>query len=222
MARYPRPQKDLALWATQHATIWQAAANIGLTGAQTALLGQKADAFDAALRQHVAAEAAARSARQKKDVTRAALRNLLTGLIGAIDTHAALTGDPSVYVRAHLDAPGAPHARPRPDTPRIADMRMNRAGKIELTIEATTGGSAVFEIERQAVGLDGHDGPWAFVAVTASKTHVDTGTPRAVRMVYYRVRTRLTNGKASEWTAPHGVPFGPVDVACGSAGERAA
>lgn len=222
MARYPRPQKDLALWATQHADVWQAATNIGLSGAQTALLGQRADAFEIALEQHAAAEAAARAARHQKDVAKAELRDLLAGLIGAIDTHAALTGDPGVYTRAMLPAPGTPHTRPTPDAPRLVALQMNTAGQIELTIEATTGGSAVFEIERQALDLEGKTGPWAFVAVTASKTHVDTGTPRGVRIVNYRVRTRLTNGKASGWTAPQGVPFGPLDAACGSAGERAA
>lgn len=222
MARYPRPQKDLALWAIQHADVWQAATNIGLSEAQTALLGQRADAFDAALEQHAAAEAAARAARHQKDVAKAELRDLLAGLIAAIDTHAALTDDPGVYTRAMLPAPGTPHSRPTPDAPRIAALRMNTAGQVEVTVQATTGGSAIFEIERQAVGLDGTSGPFVFVAATASKTHVDTGTPRGVSAAYYRVRTRLTNGKVSRWTLPHGVRYGPAKTAAPGTDQRAA
>ncbi|MFI4917068.1 MAG: hypothetical protein ACIAS6_11255, partial [Phycisphaerales bacterium JB060] len=44
MARYPRPQQELAQWATQKAAVWAAAENIGLTEEQTALLGQRAGA----------------------------------------------------------------------------------------------------------------------------------------------------------------------------------
>ncbi|MEQ8317289.1 MAG: hypothetical protein RIE77_06845 [Phycisphaerales bacterium] len=229
MARYPRPQQQLAEWAVRQAGVWQGATNIGLTEEQTALLGQRAGAFAAALKQHLAAEAAARSTRQKKDDVRAELRGLLTGLIAAIDTHASLTHDPSVYSRALLEAPGTPGTRPAPETPRIAEMRMNRAGQIQITIEATTGGSAIFEIERASQGLEGRTGPFEFVAATASKTHVDTGTPRGIAMAWYRVRTRLTNGKTSDWTPPHGVPYGPLRAAEPGAatqpageGERAA
>jgi hypothetical protein len=222
MARYPRPQQDLALWATQKAAAWAAAENIGLSEDQTALLGQRAAAFASALKAHLAAEAAARAAREKKDIARAALRHLLTGCIGAIDNHAALTGDPGVYVRALLEEPGTPHARPTPDAPRIARMHMNTAGRIEITIEATTGGSAIFEIERYAEDLDGHHGPFEFVAATASKTHVDADTPRGIGVAYYRVRTRLTNGKVSQWTAPMGVPYGPLKGTRTGKDERAA
>lgn len=222
MARYPRPQLALAQWALQKAATWANAANIGLTEAQTATLAQRAQAYAAALKAHRDAEAKARSARQDKDNARKALKNLLTGLIAAIDTHASLTGDPGVYVRALLEAPGTPGSRPTPEAPRIAELRMNRAGQIEITIEATTGGSAIFEIERYAVGLDGREGPFVFVAATASKTHVDTATPRGVSAAYYRVRTRLTNGKTSEWTAPMGVPYGPLETAPPGAEEKAA
>lgn len=135
---------------------------------------------------------------------------------------AALTGDPSVYARALLEAPGTPSARPTPEPPRIAALRMNRAGRIEITIEATTGGSAIFEIERSSQGLDGQEGPFEFVAATASKTHVDTATPRGIAMAWYRVRTRLTNGKVSQWTLPMGVPYGPVRTAETGAEQKAA
>ena len=222
MARYPRPQQDLAQWATQKAAVWAAASDIGLSEDQTALLAQRAQAFAAALKQHVAAEAAARSARQAKDDARAELRGLLTGLIGAIDTHAALAHDPAVYTRAQLEAPGTPHARPTPDAPRLTALRLNTAGQIELTIEATTGGSAVFEIERQAIDLSGRAGPFVFVAATASKTHVDADAPRGVSAANYRVRTRLTNGKVSQWTAPMGVPYGPLATATPGADQKAA
>lgn len=229
MARYPRPQRDLAQWATQKAAVWAGAENIGLTEDQTALLSQRAAAFASALKAHLAAEAAARAARQKKDDTRDELRHLLAGLIATIDSHAALTHDPSVYARALLEAPGTPHARPAPDAPRIAELRMNRGGRIEITIEATTGGSAIFEIERSSQGLDGQEGPFEFVAATASKTHVDADTPRGIAMAWYRVRTRLTNGKVSQWTLPHGLPYGPLRTAApgasakpGGEGERVA
>ncbi|MEQ9095360.1 MAG: hypothetical protein RIE32_03765 [Phycisphaerales bacterium] len=222
MARYPRPQQELAQWATQKAAVWASAENIGLTEGQTALLTQRAAAFALALKQHLAAEAAARSARQKKDTTRDELRHLLTGCIGAIDNHAALTHDPSVYSRALLEAPGTPSSRPTPAPPRIAELRMNRGGRIEITIEATTGGSAIFEIERSSQGLDGQEGPFEFVAATASKTHVDADTPRGIAMAWYRVRTRLTNGKVSQWTLPHGLPYGPLRTAEPGAGHDAA
>jgi len=222
MARYPRPQLALAQWALQKAATWAAATNIGLTEAQTATLAQRAQAYAQALKAHRDAEAKARAARQDKDDARTALKTLLTGLIAAIDTHASLTHDPGVYVRAMLDAPGTPGERPTPPAPRLTALRLNTAGQIELTIEATTGGSAIFEIERYAVGLDGQEGPFAFVAATASKTHVDTDAPRGVSAAYYRVRTRLTNGKTSEWTAPHGVPYGPLETAPPGKEEKAA
>ncbi|MEQ8844752.1 MAG: hypothetical protein RIB58_07840 [Phycisphaerales bacterium] len=219
MARYPRPQLALAQWALQKAAAWAAATNIGLTEAQTATLAQRADAYALALKAHRDAEAKARSARQDKDNARKALKKLLTGLIAAIDTHASLTHDPGVYARALLEAPGTPGSRPTPEAPRIAELRMNRAGQIEITIEATTGGSAIFEIERYAVDLDGKEGPFVFVAATASKTHVDTATPRGVSAAFYRVRTRLTNGKVSQWTLPHGVRYGPAQTCAPGAGQ---
>ncbi|MFI4915501.1 MAG: hypothetical protein ACIAS6_03205, partial [Phycisphaerales bacterium JB060] len=194
--------------------------NSGHTVELTPGLGQRGCGSGRALKQHLAAAAAARAARQKKDETRDELRHLLAGCIGAIDNHAALTHDPSVYSRALLEAPGTPHARPTPEAPRIAAMRMNTAGRIEITIEATTGGSAIFEIERASQGLDGKEGPFQFVAATASKTHVDADTPRGIAMAWYRVRPRLTNGKVSPWTAPMGVPYGPVRTAEPGAGAE--
>lgn len=220
MARYPRPQDKLARWALQRAQDWQQATNIGLSEEQVAQLLTRAQEFALALREHAAAVAAARAALSHKNRQRARLRRLLTGLIGAIDAHASLTGDPGVYTRAMLDAPKAPATRPAPAVPTLAAMGLDTAGQVLLVVEATTGGSAVFEFERQAVGLDGRCGPWAFIAATASKRFVDADAPRGVAAASYRVRTRLTNGKTSEWTLPQSVPYGPLVRAQPGAAER--
>lgn len=208
MARYPRTEAALVRWAGEHAARWGNVAGIGLPGPLVASLAQKAAAAKLALERQREALQLARNRTTQKRAAFKAMKQDLTAAIATIDAHAAATGDASVYTRAAIDAPRRPRARPAPATPTGVRAGLIDRGAVEFAFEASTGGSAAFEVQRRTIGLDARAGPWGFVATVAAKRFVDADAPQGVAEVAYRCRVMLTNGKRSDWSEPAAVEFG--------------
>lgn len=81
------------------------------------------------------------------------------------------------------------------------------------------GDGVLYEIQRQVVGLDGREGPWATVAPGVGKTWIDQCPPSGVLEVRYRARAMRPGRKgpfgpasASNWSTPVAATFGCGEV----------
>ncbi len=210
--RYPSRQAELIDWARTHADVW--------TGGQGGVpdIGvsqQMADNFDAAvtdleakLAAQGAAVSAARAATEGKDVSLEEMVRQLGSIITTIDGYARNTDDPGVWVRAQIPAPKSGGERPAPPTPLVLPTQITTDGSVVFSFEVTSGGSALYEVQRQVLALDGSEGPWTIVAIIGDKRYTDPSVPVGVRAVDYRVRVRISNGQASPFSTSARANFG--------------
>lgn len=211
-ARYPRRQGDLIPWARARATTWVGGQggtpNIGLTQ-------QQADAFQAAvttvedkLAAQISAIEAAERATEEKDEAYNDLLLLLGSYVRIIDGFGRSTKDPAVWTRAGIDAPKKASERPAPPIPTSLPTVTQADGSVLYRWEVTSGSGTQYEVQRAITALDGNEGPWTVVAITGDKAYVDLSVPVGVRRVSYRVRGRLSNNQASDWSVPSPANFG--------------
>jgi hypothetical protein len=195
--------------------------DIGLSEEQVASLGIALTAAQTAKSNQVAAASASKSAGTGKRTKFKALRTKLAGLTDIVEGFAKETGDPTVYQRAHIDPPAPPAPRSEAAQPENVDTLVRTDGSILVTFEVTSGGSATFDIQRQAVLLSGEEGPWTSLDTVGKKEYLDEAVPVGLRRVLYRVRTTLTNGVSSEWSEPSVANFGNQGSMGGPAAAKA-
>lgn len=210
--RYPTRQADLVAWARTHADLWKG----GQTGVPDIGVSQlMADNFDTAvsdLEAKLAAQGAAlssaKAATQTKDEALEEMVGQLGSIITTIDGYARNTKDPQVWARAQIDAPKKGGERPAPPIPTVLPTQITTDGSVVFSFEVTSGGAALYEVQRQVLGLDGSEGPWTIVALIGDKRYTDPSVPVGVRAVDYRVRVRISNGAASDFSTSARANFG--------------
>jgi hypothetical protein len=209
--RYPTKQADLVLWARHHANVWKGQSTVPDIGVSQ----QMADNFDAAvtaveglLAAQGAALSASKAATQAKDDGFVEMLRQLGSIVTTIDGYARNTDDPQVWVRAQIDAPKSGSERPAPPTPTVLPTQITTDGSVVFSFEVTSGGAALYEVQRQVLGLDGSESPWGIVAIIGEKRFTDPAVPVGVRAVDYRVRARISNGAASAFSTSARANFG--------------
>ncbi len=202
--RAPKPDAQFLLKARLLVKRWQEQGpeTLGLDPAHVDaledLVEQAGESSEAYRRLYAAALAANQDRRTAMKRARATFGSLVT----AIDARAKYTGDQKLYGRAFLKPPAAPAPRPAPTTPGHAELALRKGGPIEVRFKGT-GEGVMYEIQRQVVGLDRREGPWATVANGAGKRWVDQCPPSGVLEVRYRARAMRPGQKG---------PFGPASV----------
>ena len=210
--RYPSRQAELVDWSRTHATLWKG----GQTGVPDIGVSQQmADSFDLAvsnveakLAAQGAALSAARAATEDKDAALDEMVRQLGSIMTTIDGYGRNTDDPGVWVRAQIPAPRTGGERPAPPTPLVLPTQITTDGSVVFSFEVASGGGALYEVQRQVLGLDGSEGPWTIVALINEKRFVDPAVPVGVRAVDYRVRVRISNGQASGFSTSARANFG--------------
>lgn len=210
--RYPTRQAELVDWARTRATLWKGGQagvpNIGVSQ-------QMADNFDLAvsdveakLAAQGAALGAAKAATLAKDESLEDMVRQLGSIITTIDGFARNSEDPGVWVRAQIDPPKDPSPRQAPPQPTVKPLSFIDNGSVVFTWEVTSGGGAIYEIQRQLTPLEGSAGPWGTIAIVGEKQFIDQAVPVGVRSVSYQVRARISTGVASPWSASAVANFG--------------
>lgn len=210
--RYPTRQAELVDWSRTHATLWKG----GQTGVPDIGVSQlMADNFDLAvsdveakLAAQGAALSAARAATEAKDAALDEMLRQLGSIMTTIDGYGRNTDDPGVWVRAQIPAPKSGGERPAPPMPLVLPTQITTDGSVVFSFEVTSGGAALYEVQRQVLGLDGSEGPWTIVAIIGDKRYTDPSVPVGVRAVDYRVRVRISNGQASDFSTSARANFG--------------
>ncbi|MEO1278421.1 MAG: hypothetical protein AAFV77_05660 [Planctomycetota bacterium] len=222
--QYPRDDQSFIAWARQRADTWtggqSGTPDIGITDAQAAAYDLLVSAGESALSSQTAAQAAAKASTVDKKNAFEAIREELGALISTIEAYAKVTRDESVYARAQLDPPKEPGERPAPETPVITSADLGTGGSVLVRFAVTTGGAAVFDVQRQVTPVGGEPTGWTTVASVTDKTFTDGAVPFGVRSVAYRVRARLTNGASSTWSNPSTVPLGSPQEEPGQSGAQ--
>lgn len=212
MPRKPIKDAELLQYAANLFAVWSGnqgtPPDIGLSAEQIAGLGTTLTSAQDAKTSQTTSASAAKAASTGKRNAFAGLRTKLGGLIDIVEGYAKESGDPDVYQRAHIDPPAPP--TPRSDAPQPEDVstRVRTDGTIEVGFTVTTGGGAIFDVQRQTVLLSGEFGSWTPLATIGKKSFIDEAVPVGLRQVLYRVRTTLSNGVASEWSEPSVTNFG--------------
>lgn len=213
--QYPRDDQSFIAWARQRADAWKGGQSgppdIGLTIEQANAYETLVAAGEAALAAQTASQALAKARTVEKKAAFEAIREELGALISTIEAYAKVRRDEAVYARAQLNPPKDPGERPAPEPPVVTSADLGQGGSILVRFAVVTGGSAVFDVQRQVTPVSGAPGAWATVASVTEKTYEDDNVPVGVRSVAYRVRARLTNGATSEWSNAAGVPLGSPD-----------
>lgn len=210
-SRYPSRLGELIPWARARATTWvggQAGTpDIGISQAQ-------ADNFDAAVAiseakfaGQVAADEAFGRAVEEKDIAVKEMVRQLGSLMTTIDGYGRNTGDAGVWARAGIEAPKTGGERPAPPQPTVQPVQLIDNGAVVFAWEVTSGGGAVYEIQRQVVPLESGPGPWGIIAILGEKRFVDEAVPVGVLAVNYQVRARISTG-VSPWSTSATVNFG--------------
>lgn len=210
--RYPSRQAELIDWARIHANIWKG----GQAGVPDIGVSQQmADNFDLAvsdveakLAAQGAALSAARAATEAKDASLDEMVRQLGSIMTTIDGYGRNTDDPGVWVRAQIPAPKDPSPRSAPPQPTVKPLSFIDNGSVVFTWEVTSGGGAIYEIQRQLTPLEGSAGPWGIIAIVGEKQFIDQAVPVGVRSVSYQVRARISTGVASPWSASAVANFG--------------
>lgn len=212
MPRKPIKDAQLLQYAADLFAVWSGGQgtppDIGLSAEQIASLGTKLTNAQDAKTSQTAAASLAKSASTGKRTAFTGLRTKLGGLIDIVEGYAKESGDPDVYQRAHIDPPAPPTPRSEAPRPENVDTDVRTDGTIMVTFEVTSGGSATFDVQRQAVLLTGEEGPWTSLNTVGKKEYLDQAVPVGLRRVLYRVRTTLSTGVASEWSEPSVANFG--------------
>ncbi|MCW5757661.1 MAG: hypothetical protein KIT54_10530 [Phycisphaeraceae bacterium] len=202
--RVPRNEATFVAWLAQRVVVWSGGQggvpDIGLTSSQVASLAGLSATLTTKYQALQTLRNQTAAAKIEKDAALAAAREMLGGDIGIIDGYAKTTGDMGVYARAQI-APPKP-ATPRNDPAQPGDLRLAATtdGALELSFKATTGGGAVFLVQRQFRAIGAAPGPWLDVATIADKRWEDNDIPTGLAAIRYRVRTKLTNGQLSQWS----------------------
>lgn len=210
--RYPSRQAELVVWARIHADIWKG----GQSGVPDIGVSQQmADNFDLAvsdveakLAAQGAALSAARAATEDKDASLDEMLRQLGSIMTTIDGYGRNTDDPGVWVRAQIPAPKEPSPRQAPPQPTVRPLRIIDNGSVVFSWEVTSGGGAIYEVQRQIVPLEGSAGPWGTIAIIGEKQFVDEAVPVGVLAVNYQARARISTGIASPWSTSATFNFG--------------
>lgn len=220
--RAPKPDAQFLLKARLHASRWKAEgdASLGLSPGDAQALADLVAEATAAAEEYRRLESAARAANEKRRLAMKRARGSYGALVTRIDGFARYTRDASVWVRARLSPPARPGPRPTPAAPRASEASLRTGGSIEVRFKGK-GEGVLYEIQRQVVGLDGREGPWATVAPGVGKRWVDECPPSGVLEVRYRARAMRPGRKGpfgpasvSQWSMAVGARFG-----CGQAEE---
>lgn len=216
------------------ATRWDAGTpgDIGLSSQQVDALVELLEETTECTREYAAYRSKARASNDARREAMARLRRAFGALVQTIDGYARYTGNAEVYTLAAIAPPAKGAPRGTPPRPVPIDARVLNGGAIEVSFKAS-GDGAVYELQRQAVPIEGPAGPWATIASGASKRWIDDCPPRGVAAVYYRargVRPSRRGTTASEWSEPATATFGREKVAAETspteapepAGDRAA
>ncbi len=212
MPRTPVKDAELLQYAADLFAVWTGnqgtPPDIGLSVDQISGLGTALTEAQNAKTNQVSAASSAKSASNGKRNKFKALRTKLAGLTDIVDGYAKDTGDPGVYVRAHIDPPAPPTPRSDAPQPENVETDVRTDGSIMVTFDVTSGGGATYDVQRQTVLLTGEEGPWTSLATVGKKEYHDEAVPVGLRRALYRVRTTLTNGVASEWSVASPANFG--------------
>jgi hypothetical protein len=202
--RAPRIDSQFLLKARLHANRWmeQGDASLGLSPGDAQALADVVAEAQAATAEYRRLESAARAANAERRLAMKRARGAYGALVTRIDGFAKYTRDRSVWTRARLAAPARPGPRPIPSAPLAGGTVLRNGGPIEVRFKGT-GAGVLYEIQRQVVGLDGREGPWATVAPGVGKTWTDECPPTGILQVRYRARAMRPGRKG---------PFGPANV----------
>jgi len=210
--QYPRDDQSFIAWARQRADTWTGGQggppDIGVTIEQANAYDALVSTGETALSAQNAAQAIAKARTVDKKTAFAAIREELGALISTIEAYAKVTRDEGVYARAQLDPPKDRGERPAPETPVITSADLGTGGTVLVRFAVVTGGSAVYDVQRQVTPVGGEPTPWSTVASVTDKSFADAAVPVGLRAVAYRVRARLTNGASSSWSNASVVPLG--------------
>ena len=214
--RAPKPDAQFLLKARLHAGRWQEQgdATLGLSPGDAQALADLVAEATAAGEEYRRLEAAARAANQKRRLAMKRARGAYGALVGRIDGYARYTGDVAIWARAFLAPPARPGPRPIPAAPSASAASLRTGGSIEVRFKGK-GEGVLYEIQRQVVGLDGREGPWATVAPGVGKRWIDECPPSGVLEVRYRARAMRPGRKGplgpasvSQWSMAVGARFG--------------
>lgn len=202
--RAPKPDAQFLLKARLHANRWTEAgdASLGLSPGDAQALADLVAEAAAAAEEYRRLESAARAANEKRRIAMKRARGSYGALVTRIDGFARYTRDASVWVRARLTPPARPGPRPIPTAPTASEANLQTGGSIEVRFKGR-GDGLLYEIQRQVVGLDRKESPWATVACGTGKRWTDECPPSGVLEVRYRARAMRPGRKG---------PFGPASV----------
>lgn len=209
--RYPSRQAELIDWARTHATLWKgnqgAMPDIGISQAQAGAFDLAVTDVEGKLASQNSALDTARAATQEKDTALEEMVRQLGSLITTIDGYARNTNDPDVWARAQVPAPKDPTPRQAPPAPTLDPVQLVDNGSVAVSWEVTTGGGAVYEVQRQVVPVGAAPGAWQTISILGEKRFIDEAVPVGVAAVNYQVRARISTG-ASPWSLTATANFG--------------
>ncbi|UYV12972.1 MAG: hypothetical protein NCW75_01495 [Phycisphaera sp.] len=209
--RYPTRQAELVDWARTHADIWtggqSGVPDIGISQLQADTFNTAVGDVESKLALQGTALSAAKTATLEKDTALAEVVRQLGSLITTIDGYARNTEDPDVWARAAIDPPKDPSPRQAPPQPSVQPVQLIDNGAVVFSWEVTSGGGAVYEVQRQVLPLDAPAGPWGTIAILGEKRFVDEAVPVGVLAVNYQVRARISTGE-SPWSLTSTASFG--------------
>jgi hypothetical protein len=181
--------------------------DIGISAPQSIEFDQAVSDVESAVLAESNARAALRAASQAKRTAYKKMRKLLGSLMRTIDAYAANTDDPGVWSRASIPEPRTGGERPAPPQPIALNTQLVDNGSVLFGWEVTSGGGAMYEVQRQIVPVDSAPGPWTTIAFIGEKRFVDEAVPVGVAAVNYQVRVRISTG-ASPWSLTSTANFG--------------
>lgn len=198
MAILPNSREEMIQWIENRIAVWAAAPTaIGLTMAEVTELASRLNTAKNDLDSVVEIRIQSKSLTSQYHLSSDALRSLAADMIKVIRARAEVTNDPSIYNKALIPQPATPTPLGPPATPTDLAAAINSAGYIDLAWKGSREGGTQFIIQRQAIPLEGNNGPWSSIAAVAGNDFADTSVPIGVRGVNYRVYAQRSGGNSA-------------------------